>query len=43
VSLVLDVPDAAKSIGIDHVMLDWTPMGHEPDHVYTLPHFDFHF
>jgi hypothetical protein len=24
-------------------MLDWNPAGHEPDHVYTLPHFDFHF
>ena len=43
VSLTLDLPDAAKPIGIDHVMLDWNPMGHEPDHVYTLPHFDFHF
>jgi len=25
------------------VELDWNPAGHEPDHVYTLPHFDFHF
>ena len=24
-------------------MVDWNPNGHEPDHVYTLPHFDFHF
>ena len=25
------------------VELDWNPMGHEPDNVYTKPHFDFHF
>jgi hypothetical protein len=25
------------------VELDWNPMGHEPDGVYTKPHFDFHF
>jgi len=24
-------------------MLNWNSSGHEPDHVYTLPHFDFHF
>jgi hypothetical protein len=23
--------------------LQWHPTGHEPDHVYTLPHFDVHF
>lgn len=25
------------------VMLNWNSSGHEPDNVYTLPHFDFHF
>ncbi len=24
-------------------MVNWNSSGHEPDHVYTLPHFDFHF
>jgi hypothetical protein len=24
-------------------MFGWNPDGHEPDHIYTLPHFDFHF
>src|SRR6476661_684396 len=24
-------------------MFDWNPAGHVPDHVYTIPHFDFHF
>ena len=26
-----------------HVLLDWNPQGHEPPHVYDLPHFDIHF
>jgi len=42
-TLMLNMPDEAKVVGFDHVMLDWNPAGHEPDHVYTLPHFDFHF
>jgi len=25
------------------VGLDWNPQGHEPEHVYDLPHFDVHF
>ena len=43
VNLILGLPQEAKATGFDHVMLDWNPMGHEPDMVYTLPHFDFHF
>jgi Domain of unknown function (DUF5602) len=41
--LNLALPAAATNTGIDHVMLDWNPSGHEPAHVYTEPHFDFHF
>ncbi|MCU0633806.1 MAG: DUF5602 domain-containing protein [Gemmatimonadaceae bacterium] len=41
--LVLPLPAEAARSGFDHVMLDWNPAGHEPNHVYTLPHFDFHF
>jgi hypothetical protein len=26
-----------------HVLVDWNPQGHEPAHVYDLPHFDVHF
>jgi hypothetical protein len=26
-----------------HVLIDWNPQGHEPAHVYDLPHFDVHF
>src|SRR5215467_6905869 len=43
VNLILALPAEAKATGFDHAMLDWNPMGHEPDMVYTLPHFDFHF
>ena len=42
-TLMLALPAEAKITGFDHVMLDWNPNGHEPEHVYTLPHFDFHF
>lgn len=42
-ALILALPQEAKTTGFDHAMLDWNPMGHEPDMVYTLPHFDFHF
>ena len=41
--LSLSLPADAVITGFDHVMLDWNPAGHEPAHVYTLPHFDFHF
>lgn len=27
----------------NHVSLGWNPHGHEPDFIYGLPHFDFHF
>lgn len=37
------LPSEAKGIGIDHIEVDWNPNGHEPDHIYTFPHFDFHF
>ncbi len=27
----------------DHVGMGWNPNGHEPDVIYGLPHFDFHY
>ncbi|MGJ7032913.1 hypothetical protein [Niabella hirudinis] len=27
----------------NHVELNWNPHGHEPENIYGLPHFDFHF
>ncbi|HEX4936345.1 MAG TPA: DUF5602 domain-containing protein [Gemmatimonadaceae bacterium] len=41
--LTLALPTEAATTGFNHVMLDWNPAGHEPDQVYTHPHFDFHF
>ncbi|MBC8089426.1 MAG: DUF5602 domain-containing protein [Phycisphaerae bacterium] len=43
VMLQLALPADAPVTGYNHVMLDWNPQGHEPDHMYTHPHFDFHF
>lgn len=40
---LVKLPSEAKNIGIDHIAVDWNPNGHEPDQVYTFPHFDFHF
>ena len=38
----LDMP-ARNPSQYKFVQFDWNPKGHEPDSVYTLPHFDFHF
>lgn len=39
----LNIPKEAKDIGIDHIDFGWNPQGHEPEPIYTLPHFDLHF
>jgi hypothetical protein len=39
----LQLPEAAPATGFDHVMVNWHPLGHTPQGIYTLPHFDFHF
>jgi hypothetical protein len=41
--LLLDLPPPAQRAGFNHVGLNWNPQGHEPPHVYDLPHFDVHF
>ena len=33
----------AAATPFNHVGMGWNPNGHEPDHIYTIPHFDFHF
>lgn len=40
---VLKLPGQAHATGIKTVMVGWNPMGHEPQGVYSVPHFDFHF
>jgi hypothetical protein len=36
-------PNATKDLPYDHVSLDWATMGHGPEGVYDVPHFDVHF
>jgi hypothetical protein len=39
---LLDLP-SKNPTPYKFVQFDWNPNGHEPDSVYTVPHFDFHF
>ncbi len=39
----LTLPKNAPATGVNHVLVDWHPLGHVPKNVYTVPHFDFHF
>lgn len=43
VILPLPLPEAAMATQYTFAMLDWMPHGHEPENIYTSPHFDFHF
>lgn len=40
---VLQMPHGVTIPPYKFITLDWNPHGHEPDHVYTLPHFDIHY
>jgi hypothetical protein len=40
---LLPMPKDAPWTGIDHVYLNWNPQGHDPQGIYTAPHFDVHF
>ncbi len=43
-TFILPLHQKAKQLtAFDHVMLNWNVHGHEPNHVYDIPHFDFHF
>jgi hypothetical protein len=40
----LIIPVSEKSgTPFKNIMVNWNSSGHEPDNIYTLPHFDFHF
>lgn len=39
----LPMPSSGPKTGYTEVMIDWNPHGHPPPHIYTVPHFDFHF
>lgn len=40
---VLGLPKDVAVAPFDHLTLDWNPQGHEPEGIYTAPHFDVHF
>lgn len=40
---VFQLPKQVAALPYDHIEFGWNPHGHEPDHVYTFPHFDVHF
>jgi hypothetical protein len=40
---MLALPSQASATAFNHISLDWGPMGHPPDTIYGLPHFDMHF
>jgi hypothetical protein len=40
---LLPLPPEASVTGFDHVGMNWNPKGHDPEGVYKVPHFDFHF
>jgi hypothetical protein len=39
----VDLPPQASATPFNHISVDWNPKGHEPDHIYSVGHFDFHF
>ncbi len=39
----LPMPADAPNTGYRGIVIDWNLHGHPPPHVYTVPHFDFHF
>lgn len=43
VILTLTLPNKAAGLAFDHIDLDWNPQGHEPQGLFTVPHFDVHF
>lgn len=40
---LLELPKQANITPFQFVTLDWNPMGHEPEGIFDVPHFDFHF
>lgn len=40
---LLELPKQAGITPFKFVTLDWNPMGHEPEGIFDVPHFDFHF
>lgn len=39
----LPMPEVGPNTGYNHVVLDWNPVGHVPEGIFNVPHFDVHF
>lgn len=39
----LALPADKLGIPFNHIVVEWNPHGHPPEHVYDKPHFDIHF
>jgi len=39
----LPFPPEASATPFTHMALNWNPNGHQPEGIFTAPHFDFHF
>jgi len=42
-TFTLQLHQKASAIPFDHVTVDWNPVGHPPQNLFMVPHFDFHF
>jgi hypothetical protein len=43
-TFILPLHQKANAITpFDHIVINWNVHGHEPEHVFDVPHFDFHF
>lgn len=43
-TFVLPLHQKTKALtAFDHIVVNWNVHGHEPDHVFDITHFDFHF
>jgi hypothetical protein len=40
---VLELPTDVDVAPFNHIAMHWNEHGHEPEGVYTVPHFDYHF
>lgn len=40
---LLPMPEDSPITGYRHVGLNWNPIGHMPEGIYSVPHFDVHF
>lgn len=43
-TFIIPLPESALAHSpFKFIMLNWNPAGHEPDDIYTVPHFDIHY